>query len=101
MIETKKNAIDKLLRAVRLVYRMNKHREDAGASEKYYYEMLDKYFSKVLNAKQEGGFIAAHTIFFPVEILYAMDIAPLHNEVTTWTTGMLTGNQMDFLTAGA
>ena len=38
---------------------------------------------------------------FPVEILYAMGIAPLHNEVTTWTSALLLGNQTEFLTAGA
>jgi benzoyl-CoA reductase/2-hydroxyglutaryl-CoA dehydratase subunit BcrC/BadD/HgdB len=36
-----------------------------------------------------------------VEILYAMGITPLHNEVTTWTSALLLGNQMDLLTAGA
>ena len=51
--------------------------------------------------KQQNGFVAAHTVFFPVEILYAMGIAPLHNEVTTWTSALLLGNQMDFLTGGA
>ena len=45
--------------------------------------------------------MAAHTVFFPVEILYAMGIAPLHNEVTTWTSALLLGNQTEFLTAGA
>jgi benzoyl-CoA reductase subunit B len=101
MIETRKTVIDSLLRAVRLVGRMNKYRADAAPSENYYYMMLDKYFGNVLNAKQQNGFVAAHTIFFPVEVLYAMGITPLHNEVTTWTTAMLLGNQMDFITAGA
>ncbi len=70
-------------------------------SEQLYYQMLDKYFSNVLNAKQQNGFVAAHTVFFPVEVLYAMDIAPLHCEVTTWTSALLLGNQSDFLTAGS
>jgi benzoyl-CoA reductase/2-hydroxyglutaryl-CoA dehydratase subunit BcrC/BadD/HgdB len=101
MIETKKTVIDSLLRAIRLVGRMNKNRPDAAPSEQMYYAMLEKYFNNVLNAKQQNGFLASHTIFFPVEILYAMGITPLHNEVTTWTTAMLLGNQMDFITAGA
>jgi benzoyl-CoA reductase subunit B len=101
MIEIKKTVIDSLLRAVRLVGRLNKNRPDAAPSEIYYYAMLEKYFGNVLNAKQQNGFLAAHTIFFPVEVLYAMGITPLHNEVTTWTTAMLLGNQMDFITAGA
>jgi benzoyl-CoA reductase/2-hydroxyglutaryl-CoA dehydratase subunit BcrC/BadD/HgdB len=102
MIETpKRNQIESLLRACRLVSRMNKNRPDAKKSEQLYYQMLDKYFSNVLNAKQQNGFLAAHTIFFPVEILYAMGVTPLHNEVTTWTSAILLGNQSDFLTAGA
>jgi benzoyl-CoA reductase subunit B len=101
MTESKKTVIDSLLRAVRLVGRLNKNRPDTAPSEHLYYQMLDKYFSNVQNAKQQNGFIAAHTVFFPAEVLYAMDITPLHNEVTTWTTAMLTGNQMDFIAAGA
>jgi benzoyl-CoA reductase/2-hydroxyglutaryl-CoA dehydratase subunit BcrC/BadD/HgdB len=97
----KKNQIDSLIRACRLVSRMNKVRPDARHSEQLYYQMLDKYFTRVQTAKQEGGFVAAHTIFFPVEILYAMGLSPLHNEVTTWTSAMLLGNQAEFLTAGA
>jgi benzoyl-CoA reductase/2-hydroxyglutaryl-CoA dehydratase subunit BcrC/BadD/HgdB len=101
MLETKKNVIDSLLRAVRLVGRMTKNRQDTAPSEQLYYQMLDKYFSNVQNAKRQNGFVAAHTVFFPVEILYAMGISPLHNEVTTWTSAMLLGNQMDFIAAGA
>ena len=99
--EVKKNQIESLLRACRLVGRMNKNRPDGMKSEQLYYQMLDKYFTNVLNAKQENGFVAAHTVFFPVEILYAMGISPLHNEVTTWTSALLLGNQSEFLTAGA
>ncbi len=100
MIETKKNQIESLLRACRLVSRMNKNRPDGAKSEQLYYQMLDKYFTRVLNAKQQNGFVAAHTVFFPVEVLYALGIVPLHNEVTTWTSALLLGNQSDFLTAG-
>jgi benzoyl-CoA reductase/2-hydroxyglutaryl-CoA dehydratase subunit BcrC/BadD/HgdB len=101
VIEIKKNQIESLLRACRLVGRMNKNRPDGMKSEQLYYQMLDKYFTNVLNAKQQNGFVAAHTVFFPVEILYAMGISPLHNEVTTWTSALLLGNQSDFITAGS
>jgi benzoyl-CoA reductase subunit B len=100
-METKRNQIESLLRACRLVARMNKNRKDGFASEQLYYQMLDKYFTNVLNAKTQNGFVAAHTVFFPVEILYAMGISPLHNEVTTWTSALLLGNQSDFITGGA
>ena len=56
---------------------MNKNSPDSTRSQQLYYQMLEKYFSNVLNAKKDNGFVAAHTIFFPVEILYAMGITPL------------------------
>ena len=84
-----------------MVGRLNKNSPDGTKSQQLYYQMLDKYFSNALSAKNGNGFLAAHTIFFPVEILYAMGITPLHNEVTTWTSALLLGNQMEFLTAGA
>ncbi len=101
MVEVKRNQIESLVRACRLVGRLNKNRPDTSRSEQLYYGMLDKYFGNVLRARQEGGFVAGHTVFFPVEVLYAMGIAPMHNEVTTWTSALLLGNQADFLTAGA
>ena len=99
--EVKKNQIESLIRACQIVTRLNKNRPDATKSELLYNKMLEKYFTNAHTAKQQGGFVAAHTIFFPVEILYAMGIAPLHNEVTTWTSALLLGNQMEFITAGA
>lgn len=99
--EGKRNQIDSLLRACRLVSRLNKNRPDASQSEQLYYGMLEKYFGQVQRAKKEGGFLACHTIFYPVEILYAMGLTPLHNEVTTWTSALLLGNQSDFLSAGS
>lgn len=100
VVETRRSQIDSLVRACRLVGRLNKNRPGNMKSEQLYYQMLDKYFTNVLRAKQENGFLAAHTIFFPVEILYAMGITPIHNEVTTWTSALLLGNQAEFLTAG-
>jgi benzoyl-CoA reductase/2-hydroxyglutaryl-CoA dehydratase subunit BcrC/BadD/HgdB len=99
--EVKRNQIESLIRACRLVGRLNKNRPDSMKSEQLYYQMLDKYFTNVLKAKQDHGFIAAHTVFFPVEVLYSMGIAPLHSEVTTWTSALLLGNQMDFINGGA
>jgi benzoyl-CoA reductase subunit B len=99
--EVKRNQIDSLLRACRMISKLNKNRPDGSKSEQLYYTMLEKYFTQVQTAKKEGGFLACHTIFYPVEILYAMGLTPLHNEVTTWTSALLLGNQADFLTAGA
>jgi benzoyl-CoA reductase/2-hydroxyglutaryl-CoA dehydratase subunit BcrC/BadD/HgdB len=100
-IEGKKNRIEKLIRTCRMVSRMNRSRPDGMKSEQLYYQMLEKYFTRVMEAKEEGGFVASHSVFFPVEILYAMGITPLHNEVSTWTMAMLLGDQTEYLTAGS
>ena len=99
--EQKKNRIETLIRTCRVLSRMNRNRPDSMKSEQLYYQMLDKYFSRVLTAKESGGFVTAHSVFFPVEILYAMGITPLHNEVSTWTMAMFLGDQNEFITAGS
>jgi len=96
-----KNKIDAIIRACRLLSRMSQARPDARKSEVLYYQMLSKYYTRLLNAKKEGNFIAAHTVFFPTEILYAMDIVPMHTEATTWMISLFTGECADILSAGA
>ena len=45
--EGKRNQIDSLLRACRLVSRLNKNRPDSSQSEQLYYGMLEKYFGQL------------------------------------------------------
>ncbi len=99
--ETKKNKIYAIIRASRIITRMNKANPDAPKSEALYYEMLASYYTRLLNAREEGKFIAAHTVFFPSEILYAMDIVPMHTEMTTWMMALFLGEQAEILSAGA
>jgi len=99
--ETKKNKIYAIIRASRIITRMNKANPDAPKSEALYYEMLASYYTRLLNAHDEGRFIAAHTVFFPSEILYAMDIVPMHTEMTTWMMALFLGEQAEILSAGA
>jgi benzoyl-CoA reductase/2-hydroxyglutaryl-CoA dehydratase subunit BcrC/BadD/HgdB len=70
-------------------------------SEMLYYQMLSNYFTRLLNAKEEGKFIAAHSVFFPTEIIYAMDLVPMHTETTTWMMSLFTGECADLLASGA
>jgi benzoyl-CoA reductase subunit B len=93
--------IDAILRACRLMLRMNKARSDARESEVLYYEMLIDYCTQLATARHKGKFIAAHTVFFPSEIFYAMDIVPLHTETTSWMTALFLGQYADLLAAGA
>ncbi len=99
--EIQNNRLATLIRTCRMILRMTRNRPGASKSEMLYYQMLDKYFSRVFNAKAEGTKVAAHTVFFPVEILYSMGIAPIHNEVCTWTAALLLGDQAEYLAAGA
>ena len=70
-------------------------------SETLYYKMLTNYYTHLLNAREEGKFMAAHTVFFPTEILYAMDIVPMHTEMTTWMMALFLSEQAKLLSAGA
>ncbi len=99
--EERKSKIGSIVRAIRLVSRLNPPRPEFRKSETLYNEMLSKYYTRLLEASQEGKFMAAHTVFFPAEILYAMDIVPMHTEMTTWMTAMFLGEQAELLTAGA
>ena len=72
-----------------------------GESHKLYYQMLADYYSRLLKAKDEGSYVAAHTLFFPVEALYAMDIVPMHTELTSWMTALFSGSCSDLLSASS
>ena len=80
---------------------MNQANPEAQKSETLYYKMLTNYYTHLLNAREEGKFMAAHTVFFPTEILYAMDIVPMHTETTTWMMALFLSEQAEFLSAGA
>jgi len=94
------NKIDALLRACRLMLRMSKARPDSRKSEEIYYGMLGDYYTRLLKAKENGDFVAAHTVFFPSEIMYSMDIVPMHLETTSWMTALFLGEYADLLSAG-
>jgi benzoyl-CoA reductase/2-hydroxyglutaryl-CoA dehydratase subunit BcrC/BadD/HgdB len=99
--EEKIDKLDSIIRACSVLLRMNKVRPDARESERIYYKILSDYFVRLQNARDEGKFIAAHTVFFPAEILHAMDIVPMHTETTTWMISLFTGECADLLSAGA
>ena len=99
--EKKKSRLDTLLRTCRLIQKLNRARPGMAKSEILFFQMLEKYVSRILNAREEGGFVAAHPVFFPVEILYAMDIVPIHNEVVTNAAALFLDDQPEYLAAGA
>ena len=99
--DKKRMKISGIIRASRLITRMNQARPEAKKSEALYYQMLTNYYTRLLNAREEGNFVAAHTVFFPSEILYAMGIVPMHTEMTTWMMALFMAEQAELLAAGA
>jgi len=97
----KENKLNSIIRASRIISRMNQASTEARKSNTLYYQMMADYYTRLLEASKEGKFIAAHTVFFPAEILYAMDIVPMHTETTTWMISLFTGHSADMLSAGA
>jgi len=96
-----KNKIDLLVRTCRMLARMNRARPETRKSQTLYYQMLVDYYTRVNNAHREGKKIASHTVFFPTEILYAMDIVPMHTEMTTWLIALFLKEQAELLEKGA
>ncbi len=70
-------------------------------SHTHYYEMIYNYYSRLREAKQNGDFVVAHTIFFPVEIFHAMDILPMHLEFTGYMMSLFGISCTDVLTRAA
>ena len=96
--DNKKSRVGSIARACKIVKRMS---PNANKSELCYYDLLTTYYTRLQEAEQNGKFIAAHTVFFPVEILYAMDLVPLHTESTMMISTLFLGNQSDYLAAGS
>ncbi len=99
--EARKSKISSIVRACRLIVKMNQPRPEFLKSETIYYKILANYYNRLLEAPEKGHFVAAHTVFFPAEILYSMGIVPMHTELTTWMTALFLGAQSDLLAAGA
>jgi benzoyl-CoA reductase/2-hydroxyglutaryl-CoA dehydratase subunit BcrC/BadD/HgdB len=93
--------INTLIRTCKLLARMNQIRPEARISQTLYYQMLTEYYTRIQNAHDEGKIVASHTVFFPTEILYAMDIVPMHTEMTTWLVALFLREQAEILAKGA
>jgi len=70
---------------------MSKSSDSTRKSELLYYQMLSNYFTRLVEAEEAGEFIAAHTVFFPTEIIYGMGLVPMHTETSTWMISLFTG----------
>ena len=70
--------IDQLIRYMKFLARFYRNQPHV-----HYYRMLQDYYTALHDARENGGFVVAHTIFFPVEIFQAMDLVPMHLEFTS------------------
>ena len=96
-----RSKISAIIRACKIILRMARLNPETRRSQLFYYQMLIDYFQRILDARENGQFIAAHTVFFPAELIYALDLVPMHTETTTWMTVLFTGESGDILEAGA
>lgn len=93
MIESKSahHKMGTLVKSCRVLERMNR-RGDSRRSDAFYYRILGNYYERICQASEHGDPLALHTIFMPAEILYAMDITPMHAETSTWMNAVFSGN---------
>jgi benzoyl-CoA reductase subunit B len=92
--------IGQIIHTAKIINRMQQAQPGARKSETAYYNMLIKYFSRIQQAAENDDFIAAHTVFFPSEIIYAMGLVPMHTESTTWTISLFTGKCDEMVSKG-
>lgn len=94
------NKINQIVRAASVITRMEQAQPNARKSEIAYNRMLTNYYKRIQKAQENGDFVAAHTVFFPAEIIYAMDLIPMHTETTTWMISLFTGKCDDIVSKG-
>lgn len=74
----------KLAETVKILESRYQHRKahPIEKSDELWYELLVKYFRRIMTAEEEGKYVIGHTVLIPTEIFYAMDIVPMHLENT-------------------
>jgi benzoyl-CoA reductase/2-hydroxyglutaryl-CoA dehydratase subunit BcrC/BadD/HgdB len=90
-----------LFRAYRIAAKLNTLNLKVPRSDRVYLSMAVDYYERVLRASRKNEFIAAYSLSFPVEILYAMDVVPFQLEATGWCLAMLTGDTGRLLSAAS
>jgi benzoyl-CoA reductase/2-hydroxyglutaryl-CoA dehydratase subunit BcrC/BadD/HgdB len=102
MVSSEKHSkMERLVRSCRMIQKMNRARPEVTRSENLYLELLTAYFTRILEASREKQPFVLHTIFLPAEILYAMDIVPMHAETTSWMVPAFSGNVGELIAKSA
>lgn len=66
-------------------------------SEEMYYELVLKYFNRIMTARENQRPIVGHTVMSPTEIFYAMDLAPMSLENVACMQAILLNKYEDYL----
>lgn len=69
------------------------------ASDEAYYDLVIKYQKRIRQAHDNKEFIVCHTVLIPTEILFAMDIVPMHLDFTAGTMAILLRHYEEALSA--
>lgn len=96
-----RDKLKSIIRGSRRFARLTQAAAPERKSDALYYQMLEKYYDRLMRAHEQDKQIAAHTVFFPAEVIYAMDLVPMHTEATTWMITLFTGESSEIVTAGA
>lgn len=76
------------------------HRRQTGSeSAALYCELMSQYWQRILEAHEQGEFIAGHSVLVPPEIFYAMGIVPYHLECVITASMIVLKEQESFLAA--
>jgi benzoyl-CoA reductase/2-hydroxyglutaryl-CoA dehydratase subunit BcrC/BadD/HgdB len=72
-----------------------------GQSHMQYFKMMHDYYCRVRDARRNGDFVVAHTMFIPVELFHALDVTPLHLEFTGYMMSLFKGSCNEVLAVAA
>ena len=79
---------------VGVLEKMLEHRRahPKARADELYYELLVTYHTRLKSAKEHGKKLIGHTIVVPTELIFAMDMWPMHLEGSSMTLAPVLGN---------
>ncbi|MFQ5827214.1 MAG: 2-hydroxyacyl-CoA dehydratase subunit D [Dehalococcoidia bacterium] len=88
--------IDKTIEGL---YSLLRHRREkpTDKSDERYYEMVIRYFERLIRAEEEGKKIAYHLAYMPHQLARALDMVTFHLEGGPVVVGQMTGNLQESL----
>jgi len=90
-----------LVKSCRILERMNRSDDQSRKSYSLYFRILGDYFQRICTAVEQNKPMVLHTVFLPPEIMYAMDIVPMHAEMSTWMTAIFSRENQSLLDKAA